>query len=242
MWWDFKHFWFLPRRVDNTILQVVDKVSRKEKTMAMKAKRGTIVLLSLLAVSVLMSGCWPNNKINTAKTGEATHFTLGIIQDGRKIPIENNQVTLEKKPFTIVFHFSQLGSMLVQASSSPNLIDQARRGSHIDQLLGEDNRIPEDNMNPDGILYVSEKGQYHNWLYLGPQVHRFDRNGVEKVRDGGYVCRRTVQRLFIQGRELPIEKCPNDNLYLLLIKTQRSAGSGRRGELQRDWLEINFIP
>ena len=203
---------------------------------------GTIVLLGLLGATVLMGGCWPKQKISAEKGSKATHFTLGIIQNGRKIAVKNHRAVLEKKPFTLAFHFSQLGSMLVQASANPNLIDQAGRGSHIDKLLGEDNRIPEDNMNPDALLYVSDKGRYHNWLYLGPEVHRFDRNGVEKVRNGGYICRRTVQRLYIDGREMPVEKYLKDNLYLLLIKTQRSAGSGRRSELQRDWVELNFIP
>jgi len=183
-----------------------------------------------------------NGDKSSEKQPKATHFTLGIIQNGRKISVNNHRATLEKKPFTLVFHFSQLGSMLVQASANPNLIDQASRGSNLDKLLGEDSRIAEDNMNPDAMLHVSDKGRYHNWLYLGPEVHRFDRNGVEKVSKGGYVCRRTVQRLYIDRREVPIEKCPTDNLYLLLIKTQRSAGSGRRSELQRDWVELNFIP
>ena len=208
----------------------------------MAKKFGSLTLMILLAAVVSVGGCWPNRKMKTAAPSQATHFTLGIIQDGRKIDITNHQAVLEKKPFTLVFHFSQLGSMLVQASSTPELIDQASRGRGLDKLLGEDNRIPEDNMNPDSLLCVSDKGRYHNWLYLGPEVHRFDRNGVQKVRDGGYICRRTVQQLNIQGRDVPIERCRQNNLYLLLIKTERSGGSGRRSELQRDWVELKFVP
>lgn len=208
----------------------------------MPAKPGTIVSLVLLATAVLTSGCLPNQGIDANKASQVSHFTLGIIQDGRKISIRNHRAVLEKKPFKLVFHFSQLGSMLVQASLSPRLIDRAGRGEHIDKLLSGNNRIQEDNMNPLAILHVSQAGRYHNWLYLGPGIHRFDRNGVEKVPDGGYVCRRTVERLYLDGREIPIEKCPKNNIYLLFVKTRRLAGSGRRGELQRDWVELNFRP
>lgn len=214
----------------------------RRKRMTTKVKFETILLLGLLGATALMGGCWPKKGISAGDKSKATHFTLGIIQNGRKISVDNHRAVLEKKPFTLVFHFSQLGSMLVQASTNPNLIDQASRGSSLDKLLGENNRISEDNMNPEAMLHVSDKGRYHNWLYLGPEVHRFDRNGVEKVRKGGYICRRTVQRLYINGREMPVENYSKNNLYLLLIKTQRSAGSGRRSELQRDWVELNFIP
>ena len=201
-----------------------------------------VLLLMLLGIVATAGGCVSDKNIQASSGDQVVHFTLGIIQGGRKIPIRNRRAALEKKPFTLVFHFSQLGSMLVQASFGPELIDRAMRGDRLDQLLGEDSRISEEPMNPDEILQISDSGRYHNWLYLGPEIHRFDRGGVKKVRQGGYVCRRTVSRLFIGRREIPVEKCPKDSIYMLFVKTQRSAGSGRRGELQRDWLELNFLP
>jgi hypothetical protein len=213
-----------------------------EKKMTINIRCEIPVWIMLLGLAGATVGCVSDKNIQADRRDKAVHFTLGIIQAGQKIPIRGHRVTLEKRPFAMVFHFSQLGSMLVQASFKPELVDRARAGQRLEELLGQDSRISEDPMNPDEILQISDRGRYHNWLYLGPEIHRFDRGGVRKIRHGGYLCRRTVSRLFVGGREIPVAKCPKDTIYMLFVKTQRSVGSGRRGELQRDWLELNFLP
>ena len=206
------------------------------------ARRIKPTAIALVLVSTLAGGCVSDRSIQPRRDGRAVGFVMGVIQNGRKIPIGNHRIVLGKRAFTLVFYFSQLGSMLAQASFSPGLVDRARAGEGLDELLGEDGRISEAPMNPDELLQISDRRRYHNWLYLGPEIHRFDRGGVEKIRRGGYVCRRTVSRLFVAGREIPIEKCPRDTIYMLFVRTVRSAGAGRRIELHRDWLELDFQP
>lgn len=180
------------------------------------------------------------------KSPQPTHFTLGIEQDGKPIPVEKetHSVRLRKKPFKIVFYFEQMSSMLVQASYAPDRVRQAEAGEPMEAILRQDGVIAEDLLNPEFTLYVSAEGMYHNWLYFGPKTHRFDaEKGVQEIPEsegGGYYCVRTVKTLEEDGRSVPVEDCSADKIYLLFFKADRIPGSRRLAERQRDWLVLEF--
>lgn len=208
-----------------------------------------LLTFAILTSALLTGGCEDMN----AKKSQAhrpapkpVHFTLGIEQDGRKLAVDKatHSVRLKKKPFKVVFYFEKMGSMLVQASFGPELLRQAEAGQSMEKIVRQDGTIVEDLLNPNFTLYVSGRGFYHNWLYLGPQTHRFDADkGVQQIPEsegGGYYCVRTVQQLDIDGQTVPVDKCPKDKIYLLFFKVDRIAGSQRRAERQRDWLVLEF--
>ncbi|MBN1942742.1 MAG: hypothetical protein JW849_05540 [Phycisphaerae bacterium] len=213
-------------------------------------RRNTIsALLIMVAGGLLAAGCDDMNageKKQTHQSPRPTHFTLGIEQDGRPVPVDKqtHSVRLQKKPFKIVFYFEQMSSMLVQASFEPNLIRKAEAGESMEKLIRQDGTIVEDLLNPNFTLYVSREGLYHNWLYLGPQTHRFDADkGVQEIPEkegGGFYCVRTVKMLDEDGQTFPVEQCPQGKIYLLFFKVDRIPGSQRRAERQRDWLVLDF--
>jgi hypothetical protein len=207
----------------------------------------TVVLATVLGV-LLTAGCEDVNtkKTKAYKSPKPTHFTLGIEQDGKPIPVDKttHSVRLKKKPFKLVFYFEQMSSMLVQASFEPDLIRKARAGESMEKIIRQDGTIVEDLLNPEFALYVSREGLYHNWLYMGPKTHRFDADkGVQNIPEsegGGYYCVRTVKMLDEDGKAVSIEQCPRNKIYLLFFKVDRIPGSQRRAERQRDWLVLDF--
>ncbi|MBN1553462.1 MAG: hypothetical protein JXA11_01860 [Phycisphaerae bacterium] len=215
-------------------------------------KRYTTAALLTAAICVLLTaGCEDMNAKNTNRGGtykspQPVHFTLGIEQDGKKLPVDKltHSVRLRKKPFKIVFYFEKMSSMLVQASFEPTLVRKAQAGESMDQIIRQDGTIVEDLLNPNFTLYVSREGLYHNWLYFGPKTHRFDADkGVQEIPEkegGGYYCVRTVQQLDEDGQSLTIEDCPENKIYLLFFKVDRVPGSQRLAERQRDWLVLDF--
>jgi len=198
---------------------------------------------------LLAAGCemnWPDQPTSADRppaygAQQQVHFTLGVEQHGQRIPVRGHHVTLDKAPFRFVFYFEQLGPMLVQASFASTTYNAAAQNVPLDQLLRPDGAVVENLMNPRGLLYVDDSGVYHNWLYLGPQTHRFDADeGVVAVPEGGYLCRRTVRNLVIDQRQVPVENGPADTIYCVFIKTARSGAGHQRIEKQRDWLELRF--
>ncbi len=199
----------------------------------------------LLVAAVSKTGCDGRaDELSTFAPWQPTFFTLGVEQDGRRIPVLDHKVTLARKPFTIVFYLEQMGPMLVQASFSPRMMNMAGEGKRLETILIPAGSIAENPRNPDRLIYVHDDGLYHNWGYLGPNSHRFDPNGVAKLPEGGYLCRRTVEKIVDHNAEIPVEipveRCPQDRIYLLFIKTKPNAGSGPWVEKQRDWLELRF--
>ncbi len=205
-------------------------------------------VLALSAVLFLTAGCDDLNssKSNNYKAPKPTHFTLGIEQDGQPIPVDKltHTVHLKKAPFKVIFYFEEMSSMLVQASFQPNLMQKAEIGEGMETVIRQDGTIVEDLLNPDFTLYVSEDGLYHNWLYMGPKVHRFDADkGVQEIPEnegGGFYCVRTVKNLDENGQTVPIENCSQSKIYMVFFKVDRIPGSQRRAERQRDWLVLDF--
>ncbi|MCD4823155.1 MAG: hypothetical protein K8S55_00985 [Phycisphaerae bacterium] len=212
-----------------------------------------VSLCGLVVAAGFLAGCDANaNKVNLDKSpapNSDDDFTLGIEQQDasggvwKKVRITSgHKLKLDKRPFRIVFFFKDKSSMLVQASFSPKILRQAAAGKNVNELFRPNSGIAEKNLNPNSELYVRDEPEYHNWLCFGPRTHRFDAGPDGYVEaEGGVLCRRTVKNLICDGKEIPIEKCPHDAIYMVFVKTAQSAGSNERIEKQRDWLKLEFV-
>ena len=209
---------------------------------------GTVIILALF---LQCGGCiqmwnaiWNQDKHNEFVPSEPTPFAFGIQQGGKKIPVVNHEVTLEKKPFKMVFYFDKLPVMLVQASLGPNAVQMAKAGVRMDKIIDFPSQISENFQNPEELLYVYSDNfqRYHNWAYLGEESHRYDQNGITKVspgKGGGFLCTRTVSGLCIDGRDEKIQNCPSIALYLVFFTAKRDE-KNQLVETRRDWVVIKF--
>jgi hypothetical protein len=199
-----------------------------------------LALAALIIVAALMFGC--ENMGMQAKEAQPVHFTMGVEQNGQRIAVDGHTVRIRRAPFRLVFYFEQMGSMLAHASREPDKVQALQAGRNVNTLFPPGQAYAEELNNPEQAFYMGGGG-YHNWLYLGPKVHRFDPGAVHKLGDRGFICRRTVEKLVDtdQGRTIPLEETTADRLYLSFVQTERVAGSASRSELQRDWLIVEFI-
>lgn len=176
---------------------------------------------------------------------EPVHFTMGVEQDGQRIPVNGNTVRIRRAPFRLVFYFEQMGSMLAHASLTPEKVEALQAGKNVNALFMPGANVPEELFNPHRSMHLGDDA-YHNWVYLGPETHRFDSGAVHKLGARGFICRRTVEKLVkVRNNEvqetIPISELEADRLYLSFVQTQRVAGASSHQELQRDWLIVEFV-
>jgi len=211
---------------------------------------------TILAVVLVATLCGCSEPVEPKKTGEvpavtksapapAGGFTLGIEQNGQRIPIgASKRVFLDRAPFRLVFYFREHGSMLVNASFSPEIMNRAGEGADLDKLLLKDAAIAEDFGNTEKLLCIRQDGQYQNWLCLGKDKHRFDAGeGMKQIPSGyesGYLCRRTIGRIDTGNGTVDVDRCPSDVIYLIFVKMVQKDGSRERVEKKRECLEIRF--
>ena len=201
----------------------------------------------LLGLAMVVAGCEPTSETQAGVTRviQPTNFTLGVEQDGQRLPVRGHQVTLRRRPFRLVFFFDQadrIDPILVHASPTPELLEAARAGQDVNALFPPDASFVEEFLNPDGVLFVGGSG-YHNWGYHGQGRHRFDPNGVDPLGEKGFLCRRTVATIRGSGREVSLADWPHDTMYLVFVqaKSKAEAQDSTLREKQRDWLELRFV-
>ena len=179
------------------------------------------------------------------KPAEPCGFTLGIEQNGRRIPITaSRKVTLDRAEFKLVFYFRQHGSMLVNASFSPDIVNKATSGDNLENILIPHAAIAENFGNEDKLLCIRDDGEYHNWVCIDQERHRFDtENGVTVIPEGyesGYLCRRTISVLDTADGTVDIQECPESVIYMLFAKTDLADKAEDQVDNKRECLEIHF--
>ncbi|MBS3821692.1 MAG: hypothetical protein GVY16_08465 [Planctomycetes bacterium] len=202
-------------------------------------QRHALAVAALIVTAALLFGCEP---MTDQAEPEPVYFTMGVEQDGQRIPVRDHTVRIRRAPFRLVFYFEEMGSMLVDASLEPDKGRALQKGANLHTIFPPGASVAEHLQNPERSLYIGGPG-YHNWLYLGPKTHRFDPGAVHKLGARGFICRRTVEKLVDTkaGKVIPLDELQADRLYLGFVQTQRVPGSDGRYELQRDWLTIEFL-
>ena len=193
-----------------------------------------IALFSILLSAVAAFGQTPRYPV------VEKYFAIGFQQDGKVIPVENQQVILKKKTFTIILYFTQPEGVLVNASFYPKSFEQARMGIPLKDIAGfSDLGMAEEAFNPKTLLMLSSEAP-HYWYYHNATDHRF--NDVIQ-QDGKLLCRRIIAQVMYRDnsrRLVPVRDIRENELYLVFMKTEWTNDFSQQIEKQRDVVKIIF--
>ncbi len=176
----------------------------------------------------------------SGQTTSAKYFAVGFQQAGRLIPVENHQIILKKKAFSIVVYFRQPDSVLVNASFSPESFNQARSGRPLGEIRGfSDLGMAEEPFNPKTILMASSTAP-HYWYYLNDSDHRF--NDIFR-KDGILACHRIIGQIMYRDTTrnvMPVWDIPENELYLVFMRTEWAKDFSQQFEKQREYVKVIF--
>lgn len=172
-----------------------------------------------------------------------TFFSVAVEQDGKAFPIKDHEVTLKKKPFTLIFTFPRIDdiNVMVNVSEKPGSYDAAKSGKPIKEIKGFEEffGMAEDYFNRSRTLMLSETA-YHYWYYDKDSDHRF--NEVYPS-DGKWICRRIAANLMDRDTNRSykdMQDFPDDALFFVFVKGKYTEDYSQIIEKQRDYLKITF--
>ena len=168
------------------------------------------------------------------------YFAVAFEQNGQLIPIKDNQVTLEKKTFSIVLYFKEPGSVLVNSALQPESFEQARDGAPFERIRGfADLGMAEEPFNPKTLLMLSSQAP-HYWYYENETDHRF--NNISR-KNGLLICRRIIAQVMYRDGDrgmIPVRDMRENAIYFVFIRTMWKQDFSQQFEQQREFVKVNF--
>jgi len=163
------------------------------------------------------------------------------MQHGEKVKIKNNQVTIEKAAFQLVYKFKEPISWGLIAGSNTNMQDAFSKGSDdMEKLL-----LKAESGGADG--YFNEDESIRAWngkiqtsiLYEDDQHHRFD----SIYREGNWIFGvRTISFLSTENDALMIEEWPDSTLIIGTVITKYSSNVDFKPKTKILKLNLKDIP
>ena len=168
-------------------------------------------------------------------------YELFLMQHGEKVKIKNNQVTIEKAAFQLVYKFKEPISWGLIAGSNTNMQDAFSKGSDdMEKLL-----LKAESGGADG--YFNEDESIRAWngkiqtsiLYEDDQHHRFD----SIYREGNWIFGvRTISFLSTENDALMIEEWPDSALIIGTVNTKYSSNEDFKPKTKILKLNLKDIP
>jgi hypothetical protein len=168
-------------------------------------------------------------------------YELFLMQHGEKVKIKNNQVTIEKAAFQLVYKFKEPISWGLIAGSNTNMQDAFSKGSdEMEKLL-----LKAESGGADG--YFNEDESIRAWngkiqtsiLYEDDQHHRFD----SIYREGNWIFGvRTISFLSTENDALMIEEWPDSALIIGTVNTKYSSNVDFKPKTKILKLNLKDIP
>jgi hypothetical protein len=200
-------------------------------------KKHIYILICIIAFLSFATYTWAQD---IPRLSSGKYFEVGIEQDGKLVPIENYQVILQKKPFTIILYLKQPDGILVNASFTPESFESARAGKPMKEIVGfTDLGMAEDIFNPQAMIIITSRSP-HFWYYAHDAEHRF--NDVAK-KEGILICRRIIANVLYKDTTRALEQIkniPEDTLYLVFMRTEWTKDFSQQIEKQREYVKIIF--
>ncbi len=201
-------------------------------------RRAAIMMLAAAAAIAGCNGPTGPDPGPAEVRGKPDYFALWVQQDGKKLVVQDHQVTVSRKDFDIIMVFLYEDGVLVNVSTEPTLFDIARSGGDLQARAPFDNTY---STNAHNSLILGS-GNYDYWYHYGEGMTKFRAVQRQKVGDAEVLlCQKPVAtvRRGLDGQAKALDKTKMDAVYLVLVRARAQAGGGRL-ETQRDWVKINF--
>ncbi|MCL2328220.1 MAG: hypothetical protein FWC39_06860 [Bacteroidetes bacterium] len=193
-----------------------------------------IVIRTLVVATLLFI----QNACTTVNAQQLDNFNVSISQNGEEKNIVNNTVTLQKKEFAIVVHFSQPMTLLVSAALNDKTYKPATKQKPLDELPAFINpgAMAETMFNKDKEILLSDDSP-SNWYYDSIDDHRF--NSIH-IDENGITAEREIENLYdvIKKETIPISDVKKP-LYLVFVSCKYN-DKKERTEIHRQYMEIKW--
>lgn len=120
----------------------------------------------------------------------AARFVVGVVQDGRTIPVTGGRVTLRRAPFEILVRYGARTEVRVNASYSPALLERAQAGERLDDLFGNGGHAMAEEERPIDVTLADDG--FMSWYVQGAE-HTCT---SVVVQGGTTTCRRRVKQVY----------------------------------------------
>ena len=157
--------------------------------------------------------------ISILSFSQKEEYEIFLMQHGAKVKIRNNQASIEKAPFQLVYQFRAPISWDLIAGNNTNMQDAFSHGTHaMEKLL-----LKAESGGADG--YFNEDESIRAWngkiqtaiFYEDDQHHRFD----SLYRMGKWIFGvRTVSLLSTENDQLMVEEWPDSTLIIGTVNTK----------------------
>lgn len=169
----------------------------------------------------------------------AHHFSAYVVQDGKRLNINQHIVKVKRKPFDIVVDMPDKEGVFVSIAFNRKTYKAALDNVLWTDLLGFQNTaLPELWGNPKGELLVSDFSPYY-WYIDSKIFHKF--TDYDRINNR-YICHRRVEVLYDMDvhKYRPLDKI-GMSLYLTFIKFKPEGDNARAEELMRHEFKIQWV-
>ena len=167
-------------------------------------------------------------------------FSLIIIQNGKTItPDQNDKITLEKKPFELVFIFKRETKVLLNASLDSTSFNQAAEYEDVNKIKGYGwSGLAEGRNNKGKELFIHDLAP-SMWYYSDESDNRFDKIEFKKRN---IVCTRTIKQFLLLENDNKVVKVEDidSSIFLIFSSYKYDTKAKKVHEFERKRLKIDF--
>ena len=166
---------------------------------------------------------------------------VAIEQDGRIAEVVDHTVTIEKKPFRLLFVMELNEEVSVHASASSKVFDLAASGESMAKILEQEGRwMGGAELLQNEWKFFDLKADETSWQgwYFGESGHLF--NYVSRQFEY-YICTREIENFTVDYRNItPIGAFPSDELYFVFTDLEIAGGYTIFTETRTVYVKIVF--
>ena len=165
--------------------------------------------------------------------------SLQVVQDGRTVPNKDHAVTLQRKPFDLVFYMPDKSTVFMRAASQSALFDVAKSGKPLGKIFRPGQSGAASALNKDEDMFMDDPTLQNAWGYdTTDKVHSF--NEAAPAPGGLFKCRRRISNVFVNGDTKHIGKTDFKEMFLVFLTGKSASDFESTNEEQRDYLKIAF--